>query len=62
MVDQKNLRLTRSFKKKCLLVVTWNANNLSKQVVPITYIEGNTGILFGADKEEPSKPKAGKAS
>ena len=25
------------YKKHCLPVVTWNKNNLSKQVVPITY-------------------------
>ena len=34
----KNSRITINFyKKHCLPVVTWNRNNLSKQVVTITY-------------------------
>ena len=34
----KNTRITINFyKKHCLPVVTWNRNNLSKQVVTITY-------------------------
>ena len=38
MTVEKNLSVTINFyKKHCLLVVTWNKNNLSKQVVPITY-------------------------
>ena len=33
---EKNLRVTKNFyEKHCLPVVTWNKNNLSKQVVPI---------------------------
>ena len=33
----KNTRITINFyKKHCLPVVTWNKNNLSKQVEPIT--------------------------
>ena len=38
MAVEKNLRVTTNFyKKHCLLLVTWNINNLLKQVVPITY-------------------------
>ena len=38
MAVEKNLRVTINFyKKHCLPVVTWNKNNVSKQVVPITY-------------------------
>ena len=38
MAVENNLRVTINFcKKHCLEVVTWNKNNLMKQVVPITY-------------------------
>ena len=38
MAVEKNFRLTISFyKKHCLPVVTWNKNNLSKQIVPIKH-------------------------
>ena len=38
MAVEKNLRVTIDFyQKDCLPVVTWNKNNLSKQIVPITY-------------------------
>ena len=38
MVVEKNLRVTINFyEKHCLPVVTWNKNNLSKQVVPTRY-------------------------
>ena len=38
MAIEKNLRVATNFyKKHCLPVVTWNKNNLSKQIVPITY-------------------------
>ena len=38
MPVEKNLKVAINFyKKHCLPVVTWNKNNLSKQVVPITY-------------------------
>ena len=37
MAIEKNLRVATNFyKKHCLPVVTWNKNNLSKQVEPIT--------------------------
>ena len=39
MEAEKNLRvMVNLYKKHCLRAVTWNKNNLSKQVVPITYI------------------------
>ena len=38
MAVEKNFRVTISFyKKHCLPVVTWNKNNLSKQIVPIKH-------------------------
>ena len=38
MALEKNIRVTIKFyKKHCLPVITWNKNNLLKQVVPITY-------------------------
>ena len=38
MAVEKNLRVVINFyKKHCLPVFTWNKNNLSRQVVPLTY-------------------------
>ena len=38
MAVVKNLGVMINFyKKHCLTVVAWNKNNLSKQVVPVTY-------------------------
>ena len=38
MAVEKNFRVTISFyKKHCLPVVTWNKNNLSKQIVPMKH-------------------------
>ena len=38
MLIEKNLKVAINFyKKHCLPVVTWNKNNLSKQVATITY-------------------------